>query len=160
MKISISSPLSLCIYTAVISVVAALLLRRKGRPFPPGPRGLPIIGNVQDITGGSEWVRFGTSLRRSFGTPCSMVYVQSSYKLFTGDVLGLQILHKKVLVLNSLKAIKDITEKRDNIYSSRPVLTVAGELMGLDRVRTCYSLLRKFVTDAHLSVHSDTAIWP
>ncbi len=36
-----------------------------------------------------------------------------------------------VLVLNTLEAITDLLDKRGNVYSHRPVFTVAGELMAL-----------------------------
>ncbi|KAK7044190.1 hypothetical protein VNI00_007910 [Paramarasmius palmivorus] len=38
-----------------------------------------------------------------------------------------------VLVLNSLNAINDLLDRRGNIYSHRPILTVGGELMGIDQ---------------------------
>ena len=55
---------------------------------------------------------------------------------FTGDLVGLNVLGTRILVLNSQKAINDLLDKRGNIYSDRPVFTAVGELMGLNRVRT------------------------
>ena len=55
-------------------------------------------------------------------------------RCFVGDVVGLNILGNRILVLNSQKAISDLLDKRGHIYSDRPVFVGAGELMGLNRV--------------------------
>ena len=39
----------------IVFVVAALLGRRK-RPLPPGPKGLPILGNIFDVPKTREWL--------------------------------------------------------------------------------------------------------
>ena len=44
-------------------------------------------------------------------------------------------LGNKFLVLNSMKAINALLEKRASIYSDRPTFTVVGELMCLNKVR-------------------------
>ena len=45
-------------------------------------------------------------------------------------------LGNNVLVINSMKTINDLLEKRGNVYSDRPNFTVVGELMGLGQVWT------------------------
>jgi hypothetical protein len=50
-----------------------------------------------------------------------------------GDVIGLRVLGHHILVLNSLQTINDLLDKRAKIYSNRPVFTVLGELMGLEK---------------------------
>jgi hypothetical protein len=47
----------------------------------------------------------------------------------------------KVLVLNSMKAVNDLLDKRANTYSDRPLFTVVGSLMGLGRVSSRTLLL-------------------
>lgn len=63
----------------------------------------------------------------------------------TGDLVGLNVLGTKILVLNSHKAVTDLLEKRGNVYSDRPVFIAVGELMGLNRVRSLYCSL--YTTD-------------
>lgn len=52
-----------------------------------------------------------------------------------GDLVYFHGLGYKVLVINSMKAITDLFEKRHSIYSDRPAFTVVGELMRLGQVR-------------------------
>ena len=49
-------------------------------------------------------------------------------------------LGNRVFVLNTLDAIAALLERRADVYSDRPVLTVGGELIGLDQVRPRCSL--------------------
>ncbi len=41
-----------------------------------------------------------------------------------GDVLSFRVFGKAIVVLNSLKANKDLLERRAEIYSDRPVIPV------------------------------------
>ena len=53
----------------------------------------------------------------------------------SGDLVFFHGLGNNILVLNSMKAINDLLEKRGSIYSDRPSFTVVGDLMGLGQVR-------------------------
>ena len=47
--------------------------RKKGRPLPPGPRGLPILGNVLDMPQSKAWYGF-RDLSSLYGEYCSGNY--------------------------------------------------------------------------------------
>ncbi|KAI9449576.1 cytochrome P450 [Lactarius psammicola] len=78
--------------------------RRRGRPYPPGPRPLPFIGNFFDIPNDFSW----------------LAYTEFSKKY--GDILSFHIFGQVIVVLSSTKATKDLLEKRGDIYSDRPVI--------------------------------------
>ncbi|KDQ61306.1 hypothetical protein JAAARDRAFT_152482 [Jaapia argillacea MUCL 33604] len=83
-------------------------------PYPPGPSAyLPIVGNILSVPREAQWEVF---------TKCKHQY---------GDLVYFHGLGTRILVLNSMKAINDLFDKRAHIYSHRPVFTVVGELMGL-----------------------------
>lgn len=48
-------------YTLAVLAVAAIflpMLRRKRKKYPPGPAGLPIIGNMFDMPSQFQWITF------------------------------------------------------------------------------------------------------
>ena len=47
--------------------------RTRGRPLPPGPRGLPILGNVLDMPQSKAWYGF-RDLSSLYGEYCSGNY--------------------------------------------------------------------------------------
>jgi hypothetical protein len=99
--------------TLLIGLLFLDQLRRKHRrfPLPPGPRGLPIIGNVLEIPAERPWI----------------TYSQWSKQL-ASDVIHVSAFGKSIIVLNSAKAISDLLDHRWALYSDRPRMVMAGEL--------------------------------
>ncbi|KAJ3572125.1 hypothetical protein NP233_g3289 [Leucocoprinus birnbaumii] len=83
-------------------------------PLPPGPKGLPIVGNVFDIPLNQPWLVYDDWIK--------------TY----GDMVYLNILGKGILILGSMERINDIFEKRGNNYSDRPPMPMIKDLMGWD----------------------------
>ncbi|KAI0326117.1 cytochrome P450, partial [Cubamyces sp. BRFM 1775] len=69
---------------------------------PPGPPGLPLLGNVYDIPRPTPWVTYRD--------------LAAKY----GDVICVRLLGHPVIVLSSLTAVNDLLEKRSAVYSDRP----------------------------------------
>ncbi|KAH9483265.1 Cytochrome P450 monooxygenase 74 [Psilocybe cubensis] len=108
---------SVVILVSSYSTIRFLQHRKRSRnhPFPPGPEGYPIIGNVLSLFQGERWKIF------------------SDYKKQYGDLVRLHGFGTDLIALNSLDAIDDLLGKRGHIYSHRPTFTVVGEMMGLDQ---------------------------
>ncbi|EPT01646.1 hypothetical protein FOMPIDRAFT_124761 [Fomitopsis schrenkii] len=79
-------------------------------PAPPGPRGLPIIGNALQLPREHAWLAFAEWAK---------VY---------GPVMSLSAMGSSIVVLSSREAISDLLEKRGATYSDRPLAIMAGEL--------------------------------
>ncbi|KAI0253751.1 cytochrome P450 [Lactifluus subvellereus] len=122
---------------AALSSIAALWAicdhrRRGGLPYPPGPRSLPIIGNLLDIPKEFSW----------------LAYTRFSKK--HGSIMSFHVFGKVIIVLNTAKAAKDLLEKRGDICSDRPVITFF-DMMGWQwnvstaRYTESYRLARKLL---------------
>ncbi|KIK54565.1 hypothetical protein GYMLUDRAFT_232002 [Collybiopsis luxurians FD-317 M1] len=99
---------------AVAGLALLFLLKKRAQrlPLPPGPRGLPFIGNALSIPAERSW----------------LTYHEWS-KIF-GDVVYVSALGQSIVVLNSAQAISDLLEHRGAVYSDRVKMVMAGELVG------------------------------
>ncbi|KAI9453719.1 cytochrome P450 [Lactarius psammicola] len=102
----------------VALTVTALWLLKKvtekkslGRPI-PGPKGWPIIGNLLDV-------------------PTELEYrVFSRWQKKYGDLIQMTILGQPTIIINSPQLAVNMLNKKSAIYSSRPHLTMACDLVG------------------------------
>ncbi|KAJ7237762.1 cytochrome P450, partial [Mycena rebaudengoi] len=93
-------------------------LSRRNRstlPLPPGPRKLPLVGNLLDIPADLAWEK----------------YMEWS-KEYNSDIIHLNLAGQSVIVLSSLEATEDLLEKRSALYSDRSDLPMVNGLMGWD----------------------------
>ncbi|THH18030.1 hypothetical protein EW146_g2895 [Bondarzewia mesenterica] len=99
------------------ALLGAYLLKRifssrSSAPLPPGPKGLPLIGNMLDMPTSHEWKTFA-----KWGDQW-------------GNILSVKVLGQPIIILNSLKTATEMLEKKSAIYSDRPVLMMGSEIVG------------------------------
>ncbi|KAJ8585094.1 cytochrome P450 [Rhizopogon salebrosus TDB-379] len=109
-------------------------------PLPPGPKPKPLIGNLLDIP------------------LADTAKVFEGWRSLYGDIIYLEALSQRILVLGSFKAANDLLVKHSTIYSDRPSIAMLGELIGLNK---SFPLLgycaewRRQRKLAHLALSSD-----
>lgn len=82
-------------------------------PLPPGPRPLPLVGNVLDISPSEPWLSY-TNWGKTYG---ELVYSR--------------LLNQEVIVINSEELAKDLLERRSSNYSDRPrIIRMTNDFFG------------------------------
>ncbi|KAF9238503.1 cytochrome P450 [Melanogaster broomeanus] len=111
--------ISAAVYCAGFSLCLTVIVKawrkhalRKGLPLPPGPKGLPFIGNVFDLDIAEPWLS----------------YEQWGKKY--GDIIYSNLFGQDFVVINSVKLAHELVDQRAAIYSDRaPIPTT--ELFGM-----------------------------
>ncbi|TFY82421.1 hypothetical protein EWM64_g1591 [Hericium alpestre] len=91
--------------------------KQGGLPLPPGPKRLPVIGNLLDMPKGREW----------------LVYEEWGKK-YNSDILHADVFGTHIVVVNSAKAANELFDKRSTIYSDRPTLRALTSILKLEWV--------------------------
>ncbi|KAI9058130.1 cytochrome P450 [Trametes sanguinea] len=108
----------ICIFLAAVLVLLYLRsvidwrTRARGRSVPPGPRRLPIIGNMLTVPTWKPWIGFREMLAKY------------------GDIVYLEVLGAPMIVLGSPELIDEFLEKRSANTSDRvktPLISLAGQ---------------------------------
>jgi cytochrome P450 len=98
------------------------------RQLPPGPRGLPLIGNLLDMPSEQEWLTFAR-WGELYGWYFDFVQT-INLTGYQGDISSISMLGQTIVILNSVKIANELLDKKSSIYSDRPVLQMGGELVG------------------------------
>ncbi|KAK0460227.1 cytochrome P450 [Desarmillaria tabescens] len=91
-------------------VLACVVRRCTARQLPPGPRGLPFIGNILDMPTTKPWLTF------------------ARWSKLYGDICSVTVLGQTFIVIGSSDTAVDLLAKRSSAYSDRPHLTMACDL--------------------------------
>ncbi|KAF8191276.1 cytochrome P450 [Pholiota molesta] len=117
---SLSSTDGLILALGSAWVVYLFSRMRAGIPLPPGPRSLPLVGNMFQIPQKDEWP------------------IYEAWAKKYGPITYLTMLGTPMIVLNSLKVVRELMDERSGVYSNRPLMAMK-ELCDLDWVLTYIS---------------------
>ncbi|KAI0245143.1 cytochrome P450 [Lactifluus subvellereus] len=96
--------------TILLLIGGYQLWRRTWLPLPPGPKGLPLIGNVLQLRD-KRWLLSPGCLERY------------------GDMIYMTALGQSMVFLNTQKIAADLLDRRSSIYMERPHFIVATEFI-------------------------------
>ncbi|KAJ7690176.1 cytochrome P450 [Mycena olivaceomarginata] len=95
----------------VLGIILFARSNKRKEKLPPGPGGLPILGNLLQIPKDRAWLTF------------------SEWRKTYGDIIYLNIAGQNTVVLGNYKVSSDLLDRRAGIYSDRARNIVAGELL-------------------------------
>ncbi|BCR92212.1 uncharacterized protein ACHE_80112A [Aspergillus chevalieri] len=131
---------------AALYVLKKLLSpKRMLAPLPPGPKGMPLIGNIGDLPppGEKDWKHW------------------AKFKKLYGPISSITIVGQTIVILNDPQMAFDLMEKRSAIYSSRPRMVFACEMVGWEHIlamQTYSDRFRAYRKAMHRVLGSKTAI--
>ena len=102
---------------------------RDGLPYPPGPKGRFLLGNLLDIPPFKPWLSYVKMGEKYDSKHGAFLCVKMINKTLPGDILYLTVLGRHIVVLNSVESAVTLLEKRANKYSDRPVIPTTEVLV-------------------------------
>ncbi|KAK2060500.1 cytochrome P450 [Colletotrichum caudatum] len=108
----------LVVVTYLLEKVFNRLKNGRRPPLPPGPRGLPIVGNVKDLPAFDEYE--------------ALYWLKHKEKY--GPISSITAMGTTALILNDLEIASELLEKRSAKHSSRPLQVFAGQMVGADNL--------------------------
>jgi hypothetical protein len=160
----------------VLGVVTLWLVKKVTEKKPlgrqiPGPKGWPIIGNLLDVPNEVEYKVF-SQWRKKYGERVGhsvpkLGRLHNRFIITLGDLIQMTVLGQPTIIINSPQLATDILSKKSAIYSSRPHLTMACDLVGWkdalvllkynDKFKACRRMLQGVIgTRASVEKFRDT----
>lgn len=110
----------------VASCIAVRYLAAPQRRYPPGPRPLPLVGNIRDVPFEHQEKAFA-KWGEKYGCPKLTSSLGQTHRT-AGSIVYANVLGRSMVILNSSQCARDLLDKRSSVYSDRPRFVLLGEL--------------------------------
>ena len=110
MIFSLSPPWTLILVGVLVALAIRVRPRSQRLRKPPGPPGLPFIGNMLDMPQEYDWLHW------------------QKHRDLYGPISKVSVLGTTIIILNDWQLAVDVLNKRSAIYSDRPITTFCAKL--------------------------------
>jgi hypothetical protein len=100
------------LFLALFILKRVLFDKKSSAPLPPGPRGLPFVGNIRDL--------------RLAGIPEYQYWLK--HKELYGPISSITILGQTIIIMHDKDVALELMERRSTIYSGRPRMVFGLEM--------------------------------
>ncbi|KAF2198912.1 cytochrome protein [Delitschia confertaspora ATCC 74209] len=107
----------------ILSKFVTNRVNRNRLPLPPGPKGLPLVGNIKDLPGPGDkeylhWLKH-----------------RDTY----GPISSVTVLGQTIIIIHDKNLASELMEKRAPNHSGRPVLVFGMQMCGWDEIMSMWS---------------------
>ncbi|KAJ6185902.1 hypothetical protein N7519_007203 [Penicillium mononematosum] len=115
-------------------------------PLPPGPQPKPIVGNIADLPppGVQDWMHW------------------LKHKDLYGPISSVTVMGQTLVILNDTRTASELLRKRASLYSSRPHMVFASEMVGWGMRYLCNHTPNEMVVSRYTrlqEVETDRFLW-
>lgn len=114
----------------VSGLTLILALRYRSSPWrrvPPGPPGVPLLGNTLQLKG-EQWLLF-SAWRKTYGNYLRAQRFMDGTDLGSGDIFYLDVAGRPMVVINRHDIATELLDRRAGKYTDRPPNIVGWEIM-------------------------------
>ena len=105
----------------ILLYICSKTLKRSSLPVPPGPKKLPLLGNILDLPRNLQWLKF-IEWGRQFSR-FSVVHLHSEVIALTlaidSNIIHIYAAGNNFVIVNSFDVAIELGDRRSAIYSSR-----------------------------------------
>lgn len=109
---------SMAVFLLTFALYRRYTVYRRQLRLPPGPKGIPIFGNIYNMPKSFEWLAYD-KWSRQYGMPMVFTSCSETDFFIDSDLIYLNFSGTPVVVVHSLQAATDLFEKRSALYSDR-----------------------------------------
>ncbi|KAG9247444.1 cytochrome P450 [Calycina marina] len=115
---SATTSMAMLLASLTLYLISRLVQRRRnGLPLPPGPKGLPLLGNINDMPkpGDREWEHW------------------VKHKELYGPISSVTVMGQTMVIINDAEIAFDLLRDRYAKHSSRAPMVFAGDIVGFNK---------------------------